>query len=208
MGVFKRARIKKDGSKTPFWYIRYAYNGKIRWELVGKVGAVTKDVARARFDLRKKQVRLGQLDMVDAEIPLLSDFTEGYLHHVRDIARKRSWKRDALSLKHLVSFTGDRKLSAITPGDIQDYQGLRLKDGKKPSTVNRELACLKHLFNVAKQRNRFFGENPVSRGKILRRKQSSRKNIDIRRGTKAPFLQCPPSSSNTSNSNQSWHEKG
>jgi integrase len=33
--------------------------------------------------------------------------------------------------------------------------------------VNRELACFKHLFNVAKQRTQFFGDNPVSKVKFL-----------------------------------------
>jgi len=37
----------------------------------------------------------------------------------------------------------------------------------KPSTVNRELACLSHLFNFAKRENGFFGSNPVSVSKLL-----------------------------------------
>ncbi|MDA2920011.1 tyrosine-type recombinase/integrase [Desulfobacterota bacterium AH_259_B03_O07] len=166
MGVFKRVRKNKYGSKL-FWYIRYSVNGKIRWEAVGKVGAVTKDVARGMLENRKRQLRLGQLDMIKVEIPTLAQFADEFLQYVRDTKAKRSWKRDELSLKHLNNFLGEKKLSAITPGDIQDYQSSRLKDGKKPATVNRELACLKHLFNVAKQRNKFFGENPVSRVKFL-----------------------------------------
>ena len=167
MGVFKRWIQSKDGSKTAYWYIRYWVNGKEKWESVGKQGEITKTVAQARLGERKRQVRLGQLDMIGAKIPTLSDFSTEYLSYVRDTVKKRSWKRDALSLTHLNGFFGDSKLSAITPKDIMDYQSKRLKDGSRPATVNRELACLKHLFNIAKQRAKFFGDNPVSKVKFL-----------------------------------------
>ncbi len=146
---------------------RYTVNGKEKWESVGKAGEVTKTVAQARLGERKRQVRLGQLDMIGAKIPTLSDFSSDYLSYVRDTVAKRSWKRDELSLSHLNNFFGDLKLSALTSKDILDYQSKRLKDGMKPATVNRELACLRYLFNVAKQRGSFFGDNPVSKVKSL-----------------------------------------
>lgn len=167
MGVFKRWRKSQDGRKTAHWYIRYAVNGKVKWESIGEVGRITKTVAQGKLEERKRQVRLGQLEMIGARIPTVAEFRDEYMSYVRDIIAKRSWSRDELSLSHITDSLGDRKLSSITPGDILDYQGRRLKDGVRPSTVNRELACLKHLFNIAKQRSRFFGENPVSRVKFL-----------------------------------------
>lgn len=167
MGVFKRWIKSKDGSKGAYWYIRYTINGKEKWESVGKVGMITKAAAQVRLEEKKRQVRLGQLDMIGAKIPTLNDFSGEYLSYVRDTIAKRSWKRDVLSLTHLNSFLGDRKLSAITSKDILDYQSKRLKDDLRPATVNRELACLKHLFNIAKQKAKFFGDNPVSKVKFL-----------------------------------------
>jgi len=167
MGVFRRTRTNKDGKKTDFWYMRYSLNGKMKWEQVGKVGVVTKDVAKTKLEERKKQIRLGQLDIIGAYIPTLQEFSEEYLTYVRDVVGKRSWSRDELCLKNLNVFIGDIKLSAITAKDIQDYQSNRLKKGLKPATVNRETACLKHLFNIAKQRSKFFGENPVANVKFL-----------------------------------------
>lgn len=167
MAVFKRHRNQSDGTKVPYWYIRYWVNGKEKREAVGKVGEVTKAVAQKALEERKRMARLGQWDMIGATIPTLSDFSSDYLIYVRDTLDKRSWKRDELSLTHLNSFFGDRKLSAIASKDVLDYQGKRLKDGIRPATVNRELACLKHLFNVAKQRANFFAENPISKVKFL-----------------------------------------
>jgi len=109
MGAFKRFVKSKDGVKTPYWYIRYAMNGNMKWESVGRVGVVTKDVARARLEERKKQVRLGQLDMIGAKIPTLSNFSDAYIKYQKDVKKKRSWKRDVLSLKYLKSFFGTKK---------------------------------------------------------------------------------------------------
>jgi len=167
MGVFKRIVKSKDGTKTPYWYIRYAMNGKIKWESAGRVGIVTKTVAQRILDRRKQQVELGQHDIITTRIPTLSDFANEYLHHVRYVVCKRSWKRDENSLAHLLKFFGELKLSAITPKDIIDYQNKRRTESAKPATINRELACFKSLFNLAKQRNRFFSDNPVSRVKFL-----------------------------------------
>lgn len=167
MGVFKRWIKSKDGAKTPYFYIRYALNGKIKWESVGKVGIVTKAVAQRKLDERKRQIERGQHDLIGAKIPTLSKFASEYMHHVKHVVCKRSWKRDENSLAHLVQLFGEFKLSAITSKDIIDYQNKRRTEEAKPATINRELACLKHLFNVAKQKNKFFGYNPVSKVKFL-----------------------------------------
>jgi len=53
MGVFKRL-IKSKKGETPYWYIRYTVNKKLKWESIGKVGEVTKAVADAILAERKK----------------------------------------------------------------------------------------------------------------------------------------------------------
>lgn len=139
----------------------------MKWEAVGKAGVVTKDVALRRLAKRKQQIQLGQQNEIGATIPTLREFSNEYLTYVRDTIAKRSRRRDEISVAHLNSFFGNNKLSAITPKDILDYQSNRLKEGIRPATVNRELACLKALFNFAKQRSRFFGDNPVSKVRFL-----------------------------------------
>ncbi|NIQ16587.1 MAG: hypothetical protein GTO02_20030 [Candidatus Dadabacteria bacterium] len=42
-----------------------------------------------------------------------------------------------------------------------------LNNSYKPASVNRELACLKYLYNLAIGRKRFFGVNPVSEVEYL-----------------------------------------
>ncbi|MGE5446184.1 MAG: hypothetical protein ACM3SR_16580 [Ignavibacteriales bacterium] len=166
MAVFKRYRKQKDGSKVPHWYIRYWVNGEEKWEAVGKGGEVTKAVAQKALEERKRMVRLGQWDMIKAEIPTLNEFSCEYLKHVRDVIKKRSWSRDELCLRHLKGFFGERKLSEIIPKDVDDYKETRLAE-VTPATVNRELEVLRHLFNLAERWKRFFGKNPVSQAGLL-----------------------------------------
>ncbi|MGE5443320.1 MAG: hypothetical protein ACM3SR_01805 [Ignavibacteriales bacterium] len=119
--VFVRTRTHKDGKKADYWVIEYRVSGKPRRETLGRVGVVTKTIARELLKKRELQVKLGQWDMIDAKIPTLNEFANEYLKYVKDVAKKRSWSRDVLSLKYLKGFFGERKLSEITPKDIDDY---------------------------------------------------------------------------------------
>jgi integrase len=164
--IFLRTRIHKDGKKADYWCIEYRVNGKTRRETVGKKEVVTKTIARELLKKRELQVKLGQWDMIDAIIPTLNEFAEEYLKYVRDVVKKRSWSRDVFSLKYLKAFFGDRKLSEITPKDVDDYKESRLSE-VAPATVNRELSVLRHLFNIAKRWKKFFSENPVSESGLI-----------------------------------------
>jgi site-specific recombinase XerD len=82
-------------------------------------------------------------------------------------ARKKSAKRDESSFKALLPVFGDCYLDAITPEMVHRYQTNRLDQGKKPATVNRELALLKTMFNRAIESGK-AESNPVVRVKFLK----------------------------------------
>jgi hypothetical protein len=46
-------------------------------------------------------------------------------------------------------FFGGRLLTQINPFLVEEYKRVRLEAGVKPATVNREVSCLKHMFNLA-----------------------------------------------------------
>jgi hypothetical protein len=74
-------------------------------------------------------------------------FAERYMEHAK--ANKRSRLRDEQMLKHLKGFFGaERELSEITCVDVEGYKLNRCKE-VSGSTVNRELALLKRMFNLA-----------------------------------------------------------
>lgn len=113
-----------------------------------------------------------------------------YLDYAKD--NKKSADRDKLSLSHLDNFLvppqrqvklDDMYLSEVTVKMIEDYKTERLRQIKsvsvnsiekkyiKPSTINRELACLKHLFNKAIEWG-YAKDNPVKKVKLFRENNS------------------------------------
>jgi integrase len=141
-------------------------NGKTRRKTFGKKGVVTKTMAKEMLKKIEQEIKLGQNDMLDAEIPTLREFAKKYIQHVKETIQRKSWYRYEYGLKRLIELHGDKKLSNITPKDVDDYKTLRLRDFQ-PATVNREIATLRQLYNLAKRWKKFFGENPVSISRLL-----------------------------------------
>ena len=56
--------------------------------------------------------------------------------------------RDSQHVGHLLEHFQDLYLDEITPLLIENYKQARVRL-VKPATVNRELACLSHMFNTA-----------------------------------------------------------
>lgn len=89
-----------------------------------------------------------------------------------ELKRKSSFDRDKRSLDKLSDFFKTRLASQITPALIEEYQAHRLKEKSyrggytKPATVNREVACLKTLFNKA-IRDGKLEKNPMRGVKLL-----------------------------------------
>jgi hypothetical protein len=82
-------------------------------------------------------------------------------------ANKRSWLRDEQLLKPWkASFRAERYLADITPPEIEGYKLHRRKQ-MSGATVNRELALLKHMFNLAINWDLHIGSNSLSKGEIL-----------------------------------------
>jgi len=167
MAVVERIIERKDGKKSVYIYIEIPLpNGRKLKRSVGKKGLITKTQARLYEQELKRKIKMGQLDMVKADIPTLNEFRIDYLEYVKDVKQKRSWRRDQELLEPLCKLFGNKKLSDITIRGIEDFKLIRLQE-VKPATVNRSLSVLRHLFNIAKRWKKFFGENPVSQAGLL-----------------------------------------
>lgn len=94
------------------------------------------------------------------------EFGKKYMEYAK--TNKRSWLRDEQMFKQLEEFFGaDRDLREIRPADIEKYKTYR-REGISDSTVNRELALLKRMFNLAIDWDLFQPVNPVRRVKFFR----------------------------------------
>ncbi|HEV2289702.1 MAG TPA: tyrosine-type recombinase/integrase, partial [Candidatus Acidoferrales bacterium] len=94
------------------------------------------------------------------------EFGNRYMEHAK--VNKRSWLRDEQMLGHLHKFIGaERQLTEITSADIEGYK-MHRRASVSGSTVNREMALLKRMFNLAIEWDLYLGLNPFRRVKFFR----------------------------------------
>ena len=108
--------------------------------------------------LRKRKVEIAEGTFLERRKPITTTFDEladAYLKYARE--NKRSWDRDATSITKLSEVFEGKRLKEITPAAVERYKAFRMASetiyGRRPApaTLGRELACLKHMFNVARK---------------------------------------------------------
>ncbi len=100
--------------------------------------------------------------------PRFSDFAKEYLEAYSKFNKSpQSHRRDHTSIKNLNNHFGNYRLKEIKPMLIEQYKRKRIEAGRMPATINRELACMKHMYTIA-TRNEMARSNPVKIVKFLR----------------------------------------
>ena len=94
----------------------------------------------------------------------LADLGQQYMDYAK--ANKRSWLRDSQILKHLNGAFGNRLLTDVTALPIERYKLMQMQ-AVSSAKVNRELAGLKRLFDLAEQWGLFRRRNPVKGVRFL-----------------------------------------
>ena len=172
MKLYQRGRVS---------YLTFYVRGKRVQE---STGTADRRKAEKLYALRLSEVERG-LYAQSAKITL-AQFGQQYLEYTK--ANKRSWLRDERIMNHLNWAMGKTQMGEIGALQIERYKLDRLKQSAGAATVNRELALLKHMFNLAEQWQLFFGRNPVRTVKFLQED-----NVQIRSLSEAEeerLLQC------------------
>jgi len=120
-----------------------------------------------------------------------AEFAETYLKDYAK-ANKRSWRSD--ESRPRVSLTptfGAFRLKEITPLQIEQYRAKRLESGAARGTINRELALMKRMFNLAIDW-RFAKENPVRKVRFFSRKDNLKERILTKEEESALLSLCSP----------------
>ncbi|MFC2169647.1 tyrosine-type recombinase/integrase [Acidobacteriota bacterium] len=112
-----------------------------------------------------------------------NDFADLYLENYAK-ANKKSWETDRSYLKNMKNYFKDLNLHEITSLEIEKYKAERIKLNARPSTVNRCLAILRRMFNLAVEwkyldenqipKFKFFSESDNLREKILDKEEERR----------------------------------
>ena len=157
MALYKRGNV---------WWYEFWYKGRRYREGVGH----SKKQAESVLAKRKTEVRENRFFDVKKETNTSFDaLAEEYLRY--SCGNKKSYWRDVISAKHLKQYFASRRLADITPRIVERYKLMRVRK-VKPSTVNRELACLKHMFTMAIKWNQ-AATNPVKEVKLFREPNGS-----------------------------------
>ncbi len=81
---------------------------------------------------------------------------------------QRSYRRTLISIGHLVKFFGSKRLTEIQEQDFIDYRTMRLQT-VGVATLNRELACLKRMLNLAVRNNEYFlSKSPLDQIRFIK----------------------------------------
>jgi len=153
------------------FYVDYYYEGRRIRKKVGSEKDAENVLAAVKADILRGEYRFKKDRKIRFE-----DFAKEYLDYAK--INKRSWTRDESSLKRLIPHFKDKLLSKITPRHIEEYKKKRLDDKVKTGTINRELACLKHMFTIAEKLGRFDDKNPVKKVEFFQERQYVMKILD------------------------------
>ena len=171
----EKTKSKEAGviEKNGIYWLDYRVNGRRERKKIGPQKKLAEDIMRkirveiteGKYQDRKKQEKM--TFKVFADI-----YAENYGK------KKRSWETtDICYLKKLNAFFGNKYLYEITPEMIERYRTERLLQKTNrgnlvsPVHLNRELACLKCMFNRAVDWGR-VSVNPVRKVKFVKENNS------------------------------------
>jgi integrase len=167
MSVFKR-------KGSPYYQYDFIFKGRRSWGST----KLTNRIAAERYEnkLRDKlaQSRAGILDPEPP--PLFSAFADRFIERARPELRPKALLRYQVSLKPLEDWFGNKHLDEIASNEIESYKEWRLREGKSPSTVNRDLACLRRVLSFA-IRTDVIASSPFVSRKVRFLKESGRERI-------------------------------
>jgi L-lactate utilization protein LutC len=171
MNVYKR---EKTG---PYWY-RFNYKGQ---RIRKSSGVYNKQDAKDIASAYRTQLCKGEVGIEEPEerepVPKFNQAMKDFLEWAEQkyAAHPNTYRRYEISSKALLRYFNNKPIDRITKDDVEKFmmwrarqkkapQGKKSKKAPKatkqlrPATINRELACLKHLFS---RNEEIIAKNPV-----------------------------------------------
>ncbi len=164
MALYKRGGV--------YWY-EFVFDGRrIRRSTKQHNRRVAREIEAAyKTKLAKGEVGINEPKPVPNFQAVMKDFLA--FSEYEHAAHPNTHKRYVVSSKPLKRYFRDARLDSITPEDVEKYKQHRARTKSpatgrhlRPATINRELACLKIIFNRA-MKDDVIVRNPVSRVKFL-----------------------------------------
>jgi len=187
MGLYRRTKRRKDGTtrKSRVWWMSYVVNGKQHCE---STGTTNKRLAERIRNKRLGEVAEGRFRLPPSKAPRLEPFCQEFLDSVRHPNTK---KRYASSMANLRAHFGNSRLSEIGPEGIDKFMAARLADKVRAATVNRDLAVLRHMLNIA-ERKRLISSTPFREVTMLEERKERRQPHILNFKEEAKLLAVAP----------------
>ena len=171
-GVYPRS-----GKSGITWYIEYKYKGMRYREAIGP----SKRDAEAAYMARMTDINNGKFfDKRIEKSITLNDFCDTYYNIHMRLKAPGTAARFLDAVKRLKRYFSGYLMTEITAKHIKQYQVKRLEElahNKKtnvsPSTVNREIAIIRNMFNMGIEWGDFI-DNPVKKGIMFNEKDFAR----------------------------------
>ncbi len=157
------AEVRK--SCTTFYFRYRDGRGRGKEVKIGRYGDVTLEQARRRAEQLRAETSLGADPVADAEkkraVPTLTEFMEDrYLPYSKD--RHRSHATVAVFCRRIGEAMGRKPLDEVNQADVAAFRrrlvGMKLSN----ASVNRDLATLRAMFNLARRWQVLDGPNPAA----------------------------------------------
>ncbi len=169
------------------WYSDFWYNGG---RYTKAHGEVSKTFAKEEDRKFRTEVKEGKHQQKAKRI-LFETFAEKYLEHAKVNKKPNSSRRNGESITMLTPHFKGKLLTSIYSLDVERYKKFRRDDGKAPATINRDVATLRNMLNMAVQWG-YLRSNPISGVKLL--KEDNEKMWVLTPGQEKRFLdQCAKS---------------
>lgn len=186
MGIYKLCKHKeraRDRCEDPWWG-SFQYKGTLHRASLARWAdqrVPTKSVAQAVFDRMRDAIREGRFrEREENGVLSFTECAERYVERYVRLRALRSGQEMEQRLAILKARWKDRRLIDIRVGEIEDLIADLKAKGKKPATINRYLALLRHLFNWAVGRE-YLDRTPFRRGNHALIKFEREDNRRIRR---------------------------
>ena len=179
MGVFRRGSV---------WWIDY--HDRSHQRVRESSNTTSRREAEKLLTLRKSEIVRG-LYRQPSHVTF-GDYGKRYMEYAK--ANKRSWLRDEQLLGHLQRYFGkDVELAGINAAGLEGYK-IERRNKVSGATVNRELALLKRMINLAIDWELFQGSNPVCKVRFFKEINTGSRVLSLDEEEKllhnaAPFMQ-------------------
>lgn len=167
MSVFKR-------KGSPFYQYDFVFKRRRCWGST----KLTNRIAAERYENKLiEKLALSRAGILDPEPPpLLSQFADDFLERTKNEMRPNTSRCYRVSLGSLKPWFGLKRLDEIAADEIEKYKQARLEKGRSPSTVNRELACLRRILLFAVKLD-LLAATPFMAHKVRFLKENGRERI-------------------------------